>query len=134
DEGRLGSAARALAAQGTGTAPGRRQSRRARRPEHRREAEALAERAAGDAADHARSAVTEDGIERLATAAEAPGEVARDDGDAGRRRVQQLGRRRQSPRGEEQEAQQPGDEERETRDAGRLEDKSARQDRADKAH
>jgi hypothetical protein len=73
-----------------GRAPGRASSsppRPATRrwpPRRPRRSRALAQGAAGDAAEHARGAVAEHGVERLAAAAQPPREVARDDGDARR--------------------------------------------------
>ena len=66
----------------------RRQQRRgAGGPEHRRETQALAQRTAGHAADHARSAVAEHGVQRLAAAAQA----ARESGARSRRCRRVLG-------------------------------------------
>src|SRR5690349_10667867 len=76
---RVGVASQRLAA-----APGGDQRDDRGSPEHRGEPVRLAQRAPADAADHAGDAVTEHGVERLATAAQAAREVARDDRDARR--------------------------------------------------
>ena len=67
---------------GAGCAQRGERRRTTRAPEHRGEAEHLADRAAREAADHPGRAVTEQGVQRLATTAEPTGKVPVDHADA----------------------------------------------------
>src|ERR1039457_2483494 len=104
----------ALERQGASADKGRSERDDTGRPEDRGKAEGLAQGATGDATDDTRNPVAEHRVQRLAAAAQAPREIAGDQGDAGgvlgreAEGMQQLGSDEQGDvageRGDEREA------------------------------